>query len=243
MKKLRPLAALLLIFSLTACGPLPVTKGPVKVAVPEGKRPFRPAYGEMMFRYQKELDRFAREDERKGIRTGGIVFTGSSSIKMWRHLEDNMAPIQVLNRGFGGATMPEVNGHFELLIARHQPRIVVLYAGENDISNNIYGVADPLGSLQRYMSMMEESLPYTKTIFVSMKPSPLRWEWWEKISDGNALVKAYCDKTPNLDYLDVTADMIGEDGRPRPEIFLRDSLHMNQNGYDLWTKRIKPLLD
>lgn len=171
-----------------------------------------------------------------------IVFTGSSSVKMWGTLNEDLAefPHLILNRGFGGSTLPAVNYYFEQLIVPHEPKAIVLYCGENDITDG-QSAEDVFASFRLFMGLWYKHVPEAKVLFISMKPSPARWKLWSEFERGNKLIKDYIQQLnrPEIQYLDVSAAMLtGPQGRPEPTIFIEDSLHMNDLGYDRWEATI-----
>lgn len=170
----------------------------------------------------------------------GIVFAGSSSIRKWETLITDMAPLPVANRGFGGAIIKQVTHYSGRMIVPLSPRLIVFYCGENDIANDKYPAEMPLNDFKAFTKSLRTKLPATGIIFVSLKPSPLRWQYWPKFQETNRLIKQYVETENRMWYVDVSKAMLAENGRPRKEIFLSDSLHMNDAGYRIWTDVLKP---
>jgi lysophospholipase L1-like esterase len=170
----------------------------------------------------------------------GIVFTGSSSIKKWETLIDDMAPLPVANRGFGGAIIRQVTYYSNRMLVPLKPKLLVFYCGENDIANDFNGPELPLKDFKTFVTTIRHKLPDVGILFVSMKPSPLRMQWWPKFQAANKMVKEYIATQKNMWYSDVTQAMLQRNGRPTPDLFLGDSLHMNAKGYALWTQILKP---
>ena len=173
---------------------------------------------------------------------GGIVFTGSSSIRLWKTLARDMAPLPVFNAGFGGAHVPHVTRYAPRILLPARPRIVVFFAGGNDLAfedATAQGVADDTA---RFVALVHESLPETRIFVLSLKPSPLRFARWPAHREASRLLEALCAEDPRLEYVDVATPMLDAAGRPRPELYAVDRLHLNEAGYALWTSLLKPRL-
>lgn len=195
----------------------------------------------LLQRFENEILRFDSLDKANGISNDGILFTGSSSIRMWSTLEKDMGDMPALNRGFGGATIPEVLHFMGKYLFQHKPQIVVLYCGENDISEG----ASPekvFASFQAFVKIMETRLPETKILYISMKPSIARWNLWGQYQAGEQLLKSFIDKNPNIEYMDASKTMLDKNGEIKKDIFIEDGLHMNAKGYEGWTAQILPIL-
>ena len=193
-------------------------------------------------RFEKVIQSYEADDKENPIKEGGIVFTGSSSIRLWKSLKEDMKPLPVHNRGFGGSTIPEVIHYADRIVFPYQPEIIVFYCGENDIAAGA-NPKEVFESYKTFVSTMEEKLPNTKLIFLAMKPSVARWKLWEKYQEGNQMIKAYTDQKDHLFYLAVDKPMLGSEGIVDSTIFVKDMLHMNAKGYERWTKVVRPFLE
>ncbi|MEM0995982.1 MAG: SGNH/GDSL hydrolase family protein [Bacteroidota bacterium] len=233
---LRALTAGLIVFGLAACKSKPrealSASVPPKVDLKSTEQMFEP-----------DIARFEQMERDSPSAKGGIVFTGSSSIRLWETLEADMAPLPVINRGFGGSIIRQVSHYTERIVLPLQPKLIVLYCGENDIANDVYPHTDPLQNYQDFVAIIRHHLPDTPILYLAMKPSPLRWPYWEKFARGNRLIEEYTQREADLEYIDVSEVMLGVDGRPQPEIFVSDSLHMNADGYAQWTALIRPAVE
>lgn len=174
-------------------------------------------------------------------RTGGVVFVGSSSIRLWSELEQDFKNYSAVNRGFGGSTMHACLQHLDRLVLPHKPRLVVVYAGDNDIAEgrSPTQVHDDFVALA---DVVHQRLPKSHIAFVSIKPSPARADLIGKIREANTQIRDYVKTEPYLSYVDVFTPMLDANGKPREELFRGDELHMNERGYALWTSLISPLL-
>ncbi len=192
-------------------------------------------------RWTETIAKFAAADEAKPPPQGGIVFVGSSSIRMWK-LAKYFPDSPVINRGFGGSEICDSVYYFDTLVAKHKPRVVVFYAGDNDVAGG-KSAARVLADFRSFDKRMKEKLPQARLVFVSIKPSIARWKLAGEMADANRRVAAECETDKRrLTFVDVWQPMLGEDGKPRKELFLKDGLHMNHEGYQLWTGLVSKYL-
>ncbi len=158
---------------------------------------------------------------------------------MWQSLAEDFPGIKVINRGFGGSELADSTFYVDRIVIPYKPRIVFLYAGDNDLA----GGKTPQQVFEDYkafVSRVHRQLPRTRIAFISIKPSPVRASLLQSMKQVNGLVEAYATHARRLVYIDVFTPMLGKDGSPRPELFGPDKLHMNSNGYSLWTSVITP---
>lgn len=192
-------------------------------------------------RWAGEISAFDAQDATNPPPRKPIVFTGSSSFRLWKELPADFPGLRVINRGFGGSQLSDVREHFERLILRYQPRQVVIYCGGNDLAAK-KPVAEVVADLQAVVNRIHRDLPRTKVVFVSIALNPARWDQRDQVIAANAAIAQFMGQDPRRRYVDVTAAMLGADGLPRPDIFVADRLHMNRKGYELWKPIIAPLL-
>ena len=190
-------------------------------------------------RYEEEILDFEKEDSAKGITKGEILFVGSSSFKKWTNIETDLFPLRVLNRGFGGSTMPELDYYFFRIVRPYKPAAIVIYEGDNDVLAPFLTSSVILKSFDIFVQLTKQFLPNTKVFFVSVKPSPSRVDYLKKMQETNSLIKSYCTKDKNLFYIDITKHMFNEDGQIREDIFRNDRIHINEKGYKIWSEIIK----
>lgn len=203
---------------------------------------FTISHGQKLDKYESTITEFEQEDIKNGFQPGSIVFAGSSSIRRWETLSQDMSPMPVINRGFGGSTIPEVTYYADRIILPHHPKIIVLYCGENDLANDQVKSKLALKSFKKFVSYLGINLPNTKVFFIAIKPSIKRWNFWPKLEDANAKIEKYISKKENLYYIDVATKMLDEYGVVLQDIFVEDNLHMNAKGYEIWTAILKPIL-
>lgn len=232
MSFVRPFCARCAVaLSLAALAGLAAAAGLVQESLP-------PAYA----RWQSSLDAFAAADRERAPEPGGVLFVGSSTIRLWTDLRQDFRDLPVvINRGFGGSTMADCNGLARRLVVQYRPRHVVVYAGDNDLAEG-RSPAQVLESFRAFVAAVRTALPETRISYVSIKPSPLRSALLPQVREANALLAAYVRGVPHSDYIDIFTPMLGADGQPRAELYGPDRLHMNAAGYDLWQAVIAPHL-
>jgi lysophospholipase L1-like esterase len=191
--------------------------------------------------WEKEITAFEAADAASMPAPGGIVFIGSSSIRLWKTLARDFPDYPVLNRGFGGSQVPDSTTFVPRIVTPYKPRLIVMYAGGNDINAG----ATPEQVAERFRTFVEtvrKTLPSTRIAYISIAGNPARWAQVDRVRKANQLIEAYTKATPNMAFIDVFNPMLGPDGQPRPEIFVDDRLHMNDNGYRIWTRVVGPYL-
>lgn len=189
-------------------------------------------------RWSASFDAFAAADLRQAPKMGGVVFVGSSSIRMWNDLETSFAdhPV-IIKRGFGGSQLLDCVKLVHRLVLPYKPRMVVVYAGENDLHEGV----SPQEVARRFVDFVravKAESPSSRIAFVSIKPSPSRAGMLAAVREANGLIRTYSMTEPQLDFIDVHSAMLDTAGQPRPELFLGDKLHLNAEGYALWQRII-----
>ncbi|MFL5618343.1 MAG: SGNH/GDSL hydrolase family protein [Gemmatimonadaceae bacterium] len=192
-------------------------------------------------RSEAEIRRFEESDRVAPPSAGGIVFVGSSSIRLWRSLESDFPGLPVVNRGFGGSTFPEATHYLPRIVLPYRPRMIVVYEGDNDLTLN-WGPTRVADDYRSFVRAVRDSLPATRIVFISLKPSPSRWHLVDQQREANRLVRAIIARDTLQTYVDVFTPMLGANGRPRPELFIADSLHMTPAGYAIWRTQVAPHL-
>jgi lysophospholipase L1-like esterase len=191
--------------------------------------------------FAEEIAEFAKADRLHFPRPGGVVFVGSSSIRMWPSLAADFPGVNVIQRGFGGSELSDVVYRAAQIVIPYKPRLVVLYAGDNDLANG-RSPQDVLNRFEAFVSEVHAALPRTRIAFVSIKPSWARVSVLDKMRRANDLVRHYIAEHPGLVYVDVFSPMLGASGRPRMDLLAADSLHMNASGYRIWRDRLTPVV-
>ena len=192
-------------------------------------------------RWEADIAAFEAIDREHPPAYGGVVFYGGSSIRMWGSLAQDFAGVNVLNRGFGGCEMEDLARYAARAVVPCAPQRVAVYAGDNDL----FAGKSPervLADFQALVQALHAALPRARIGFISIKPSPSRWQLAPAIREANQRVRSYVSSDTLLSYVDVFTPMLGHDGQPRAELFLPDMLHLNAQGYALWTQALTPFV-
>jgi lysophospholipase L1-like esterase len=193
------------------------------------------------FRFADEVARFDSLDRVQMPAPGGVLFVGSSTIRLWPDLKSDFPGVSVIQRGVGGSRMDEILMLTPKIVLPYKPRLIVLYAGDNDLAEG-RTAAQVFEDYKSFTSLVHRSLPSTRVVFVSIKPSESRWRLVDQMRAANEMVKGFTDTDRRLLYVDVFTPMIGADGRPRPELYRDDKLHMTPAGYILWRELLLPIV-
>ena len=220
-------AALAAILGVRSPAQCPPPRPPVLVGQPQ---PF-----------EEEIARFEAADKVSPPPLGAVLFVGSSSIRVWPDLESDFPEVSVLRRGFGGSTLDQVDHYAPRIVLPYCPRLIVLYAGDNDIAEG-RTPEQILEDFKEFVRLVRGPMPETRIIFVAIKPSTARVTLLEKMRVANGLVRRYIGSDPSLTYVDVFTPMLGPAGLPRGELFQSDGLHMNAQGYAIWRDLLRPLV-
>src|SRR5215469_2244437 len=190
--------------------------------------------------FSAEIARFVESDRAAPPPPCQVLFIGSSSIVRWKDsLATDMAPIPVINRGFGGSHIEDVNRWFDQIVAPYRPRAIVFYAGENDIDAG-KSVDRVVADFDEFMRRKTLALGATPVYFISLKPTKSRFAQFSRQSQVNEAVRARAGKRGDLHYIDVVPAMM-ENGKPK-DIFEPDDLHMTEAGYAIWTRAVRAAL-
>jgi lysophospholipase L1-like esterase len=204
---------------------------------------FRSAWGDP-HAWEASIRYFEENDRLRPPAPGGIVFTGSSSFTLWETLEADMAPLPAINRGFGGAKMADVVRYAERVVLAYRPRTVVLFAGTNDIAHPRPATAGQVyEGYKAFVACVQAALPETVIYYLAITPTPLRWEFWPAICEANRLIREHARSDARLRFIDLSAHLLGPDGKPIRSLYRMDRLHPNAAGYAVWKAVIKPILE
>lgn len=188
-----------------------------------------------------DMTRFAEQDAANPPPAAPVVFTGSSSIRLWTTLAEDFPDLPVLNRGFGGSQVRDSVWYADQVAIRYQPRRIVLYAGDNDI--NAGRTPQQVSSdFRAFVARIRRDLPKVPIVVLSIKPSLARLAQLPRQREANALLKADAAALPGVTFVDIATPMLDADGKPRAELFGEDGLHMNRQGYDVWRSVVAPYL-
>jgi lysophospholipase L1-like esterase len=187
------------------------------------------------------IDRFTAADAAHPPPAGAVVFVGSSSIRFWTTLAEDFPGIACLNRGFGGSELADSAFYADRIVIPYQPRLVVVYAGENDLWAG-KTPATILADFRAFRTKVHAALPRTKILFLAIKESPSRARIRDQVFAANRLLAADCATDPRCTFVDVATPLLDASGRTRPELFRPDGLHLLPAGYAVWAKVLAPLI-
>lgn len=191
-------------------------------------------------RWENEIQAFERQDAKHRPAENAVLFVGSSSIRLWK-LDESFPDLNAINRGFGGSQLADAVHFAERIVIPYRPRLVVLYAGDNDLAAG-KKPEQVLADFKQFAAKVNAALPETRIAYLAIKPSIKRWSLVDRIRETNAAIEQFISGDKRLTYVDVFQPMLAADGQPRPELFLADGLHLNAEGYKLWASVVQPTL-
>ena len=196
--------------------------------------------------WERSIKKFEKTDINKKPEINSILFTGSSSIVYWKNLEEDMSPLPVMNRGFGGSQIPDVTHYVDRIVVPYEPKGVVFYAGENDITGLLISkkktAEEVATSFTQFCDKVFTSYKPIPIYFISIKPPKRRKKFWPEMEKANKLIEKYCRISENVHYINIVDSMLDSDGNIHPHLFKWDGIHLNKKGYEIWKTIIKPIL-
>jgi lysophospholipase L1-like esterase len=192
-------------------------------------------------RFQDEIGAILEWDLKNSYPLDAILFIGSSSIRLWPTFKD-FPKYPIINRGFGGSHISDVNFFYDQLVLKYHPRVIVFYAGDNDIAAG-KSVEQVYEDYLEFLGKILNDLPHIKIIYIPIKPSTSRWRFWPQMKEVNTLVEQLHKKSEQLYYIDTATALLDSSGNPESLLFIEDGLHLNEAGYALWKSLLEPLLE
>lgn len=193
--------------------------------------------------FWNDIQSFKKKDSVSFPPPNAILFVGSSSFTMWKNVQQDFPSYTILNRGFGGSSLPDIIRYADDIIFPYQPKQIVIYCGDNDLA-----AADSVSAqmvfkrFQNLFRLIRMKLPETDILYVAIKPSPSRWHLKSKMVETNELIRKFLRRKKQAKFVNVWKAMLGPDGKPMDTLFLEDKLHMNAKGYAIWQRLIEPHL-
>lgn len=185
-------------------------------------------------RFATEIKAFTDWDSRNSSPRSSVLFVGSSSIRIWK-TADAFPQLPVVNRGFGGSHISDVLHYYDALFLAHEPTLIVLYMGENDIASGL-ALEEALNDYTLLLDRIQTDFPQAQVLYLSIKASSSQWCDWPRMNAFNQRVKALHGQREGHHYQDVATSLQLADGRPDDTLFLADRLHLNPDGYARWQK-------
>ena len=192
--------------------------------------------------FYDEIRAFKTQDSLNQPPARPVLFVGSSSFRLWSNLQEDFKGYQIVNRGFGGSGLTDVIRYADDIIIPYQPKQIVIYAGENDIASDTVDSKIVAERFKTLFNLIRQKLPAVPIVFVSMKPSPSREKYLPVIKQANQIIKNFLWQQGNTNYIDVYSRMLDANGKPRPDLFKEDMLHMKPEGYKIWQESLQPYL-
>jgi hypothetical protein len=191
--------------------------------------------------WKQDIDAFQKMDLMLPPPDDAILFVGSSSIRFWSTLEQDMAPFSVIKRGFGGAKLNDVIYYADKIIFAYRPKAIVLFAGTNDITgrDNDKSALQVAGDFIRLAELITAQLPETDLYYLPITPTTSRWEIWPEAAKANQFIREYASGNEKIHFIEATPYFMDEKGYPRGELLFWDGIHLNKDGYAIWTDLVK----
>ena len=194
--------------------------------------------------WESEIEKFEQLDIAKSYPSDAIMFAGSSSIRLWSTLGKDMLPYNVIQRGYGGAKLSDFAVYADRILYPHKCRAIVLFiANDMSGSNSDKSPLEVSQLFRKTLHIIRRQFRETPVIWVSVTPTPLRWHIWPEIKEAGEMISEICENQRNTYYLDTEKYFTNEKGLPRADLFLDDRLHLNAEGYKVWSGLIKKELD
>lgn len=192
-------------------------------------------------RWEPFIKAFEERDKTDPPPENAILFAGSSSIVFWRTLKEDMTPLVVINRGFGGSQMHELNMYRDRIVTNYKPKAIVVYEGDNDVAAG-KSVNDIVSQYEDFISHIDKKLSSTEIYLIAIKPSIARATMWDTMKEVNTRLQKLADEHTKVHYLDIASPMLQESGVVKEDLFVDDGLHLNAKGYEVWTNVVRPVL-
>jgi lysophospholipase L1-like esterase len=189
--------------------------------------------------FENEIKAFEQSDAKSPPPKDAVLFVGSSSIRLWKTLEQDFPDLKVINRGFGGSQVEHSVRYADRIVLPYRPKLIVFYAGDNDLASG-KSPNRVLEDFKAFVAKVHAALPETRILYVSMRPSVARWQLQGRQWFGNRIIREFTESDPTSEFVDVVPVLLGPDGRPRADFLVADKLHLNEAGYRAWTAAIRP---
>lgn len=220
--------------------PLVIAIGLLSIPPAHGQEPPRPyAEARDYSKWEKEVAAYESSDRESP--KGGILFIGSSTIRLWKTLAEDFPEHKVINRGFGGSEIVDATHFADRLIFPHEPKQIFLRAGGNDIHSG-NSPREVARDFKDFVGVVHARLPKTEILYISVSPAPARWGESDKYRELNRLIRGMALDLPRVGFVDTYDMVLGPDGTARPELFVKDRLHFSPEGYKLLRERVRPFL-
>ena len=193
--------------------------------------------------WEPAIRKFEESDKTNPPKPGSIIFTGSSSIVRWSTLAEDMKPLEVVNRAFGGSQYSDVDQYAKRIVNVYHPRAVLVYAGDNDLAAGSPKTPEIVANdIKQFVQIVHSDLPDAWIYVMAIKPSKLRWDQWPQMKAADQMIQDFCRTQQRVQYIDVATPMFAPDGSLPADLFVADGLHPTPKLYAMWTAIIRPIL-
>ncbi len=192
-------------------------------------------------RFENSIVEYETQDKEQPFPSGAVLFVGSSSVRMWKSMDEDLPQVKAVNRGFGGSQFSDLLYYIDRIVTCYQPSKIFIYEGDNDISSG-KKTSEIMADAKKVRQRIASKLPGVPVYFIAAKPSVARWKLRKKYQQLNSELAIYANNTPNTGFVNVWDPALDQNGEVRTDIFLEDNLHMNEKGYAIWKKAIEPFL-
>lgn len=193
-------------------------------------------------RYENDIAAFERQDRQDPPDDVALLAIGSSSIVHWHDtIQEDLAPVPVVPRGFGGSTMHDLLYFADRIVFPYEPKAILVYEGDNDVAGNV-PVSQVAAEYKKFFERVRAELPETHVFVLPAKPSPSRWVYWPRMRELNVTLREMCEADLMMTYIDTATPLLRDDGTPDPDYYLDDELHLNSMGYEVWTSAVRPVV-
>lgn len=201
-------------------------------------------YSGSVLKWENDIRKFEQLDSINQYPVNSVLFMGSSSIRLWNTLEEDMKPYSVIQRGFGGSRISDVSWYTPRIVYPHTVQAVVIFVANDITGSEEDKTPQEVASLFRYIvKTIHKKQPHLPVFYIQVTPTESRWKVWPRIQEGNMLVKQLCEKDPDLYFIETAPYFLTSDGTPNASLFVEDKLHLSEAGYQIWTKVIKAELN
>jgi hypothetical protein len=194
--------------------------------------------------WDSDIRKFEQLDKSEKYSPDAVLFAGSSSIKLWSSIESDMAPYPVIQRGYGGARLSDFAVYADRIISPHKCRAIVLFVANDITGSKSDKSPEEVASLFSYiLKTIRRSHPETPVFWIEITPTAARWDAWDKIQEGNRRIREICEQNKNTWFITTQSAFLDRNGKPKTELFIGDKLHLNPDGYQIWSGIIKKELE
>ena len=198
-------------------------------------------YGSHAQNFASEITNFEKQDSISMPEMGQILLVGSSTFRFWTTSKEDLTGYSTINRGFGGSQMSDVNYYFDRIVSKYKPKMILVYEGDNDLAAG-ESVESVFNDFKIFADKVKQQIPDSKVGYCSIRPSIARTNMRDKQIQVNQMINNYCKQNKGFYFIDIYKDYFLPNGDLMPDVFIADKLHLNKQGYEIWTKATRKFL-